>query len=157
MTDKFNTMKRSDIMSKVKSENTTPELIVRKLLFSMGFRYRLHKKDLSGKPDIVMAKYKLVIFIHGCFWHGCPVCKHAQIRPVNNAEYWNKKLDRNKERDKNNVNELTNTGWNVLIIWECETKIKKRNVLINKIQEKIHSINEFNNKNLTGGVNNDAT
>jgi DNA mismatch endonuclease (patch repair protein) len=133
MADKFDKTKRSDIMTKVKGEDTTPELVVRKLLFSMGFRYRLHRKDLPGKPDIVMPKYKLVIFVHGCFWHGCPTCRHAQIRPVDNAEYWNKKLDRNKERDKKNLMELKNNGWNVLIIWECETKKKKIELLRNKI------------------------
>jgi DNA mismatch endonuclease (patch repair protein) len=127
-------------MTQVKSENTTPELVVRKLLFSMGYRYRLHRKNLPGKPDIVMPKYKLVVFIHGCFWHGCPVCRHAQIRPIDNAEYWNKKLDKNKERDDKNKMELETNGWNVLIIWECETKKKNREMLINKIQETINGI-----------------
>jgi DNA mismatch endonuclease (patch repair protein) len=133
MADKFDKTKRSEIMTKVKGENTTPELVVRKLLFSMGFRYRLHRKDLPGKPDIVMPKYKLVIFVHGCFWHGCPTCRHAQIRPADNAEYWNKKLDKNKERDSKNIMELKNNGWNVLVIWECETKKKKIDLLRNKI------------------------
>jgi DNA mismatch endonuclease (patch repair protein) len=138
--DKFDKTKRSSIMTQVKSENTTPELVVRKLLFSMGYRYRLHRKDLPGKPDIIMPKYKLVVFIHGCFWHGCPVCRHAQIRPIDNAGYWNKKLDRNKERDNKNKRELENNGWNVLIIWECETKKKNRETLINTIQETINRI-----------------
>jgi DNA mismatch endonuclease (patch repair protein) len=133
MADKFDKTKRSDIMARVKSKNTTPELIVRKLLFSMGYRYRLHRNDLPGKPDIVMLKYKLVIFIHGCFWHGCPICRHAKIRPVENSEYWNKKLDRNIERDKKNTNELINLGWKVFIIWECETRKNKIDILINKI------------------------
>jgi DNA mismatch endonuclease (patch repair protein) len=127
-------------MTQVKSENTTPELVVRKLLFSMGYRYRIHRKDLPGKPDVVIPKYKLVVFIHGCFWHGCPVCRHAQIRPVDNAEYWNKKLDKNKERDGKNKMELESNGWNVLIIWECETRKKNREMLINKIQETINGI-----------------
>jgi DNA mismatch endonuclease (patch repair protein) len=121
-------------MAKVHSEDTSPELIVRKLLWGMDFRYRLHRKDLPGKPDIVIPKYKTVIFVHGCFWHGCPTCKHAQIRPKNNADYWNKKLDKNIERDKKNESELKKLDWNVLIIWECETKKSKRDLLINKIQ-----------------------
>jgi DNA mismatch endonuclease (patch repair protein) len=140
MADKFNKAQRSSIMAKVKGENTTPEIIVRKLLFSMGYRYRLHRKDLPGKPDIVLPKYKLVIFVHGCFWHGCPVCKHAQIRPKDNSDYWNRKLDKNKERDKKNEKELKNLGWDVVIIWECETKKKK----LNNLTDKISSI--FNNR-----------
>jgi DNA mismatch endonuclease (patch repair protein) len=87
MADKFNKEKRSSIMAKVKGEDIVPELIVRKLLFSMGYRYRFHRQDLPGKPDIVLPKYKLVIFVHDCFWHGCPTCKHAQIRPKENSEY----------------------------------------------------------------------
>jgi DNA mismatch endonuclease (patch repair protein) len=120
-------------MTQVKGENTTPELIVRKLLFGMGFRYRLHKKDLPGKPDIVMSKYKIIIFVHGCFWHGCPTCRHAKIRPIDNAKYWNKKLDRNKERDKENTLKLEQLGYKVCVIWECETKKKKIELLKNKI------------------------
>jgi DNA mismatch endonuclease (patch repair protein) len=133
MADKFDKVKRSDIMTKVKGENTKPEIVIRKLLFSMGYRYRLYRKDLPGKPDIVLPKYKYVIFVHGCFWHGCPICKHAQIRPINNAEYWNKKLDRNIERDKNNKKELIKLGWKVFVIWECEIKKSKIDKLIKKI------------------------
>lgn len=126
MSDKFTKEQRSSIMSKVRSSDTTPEIKVRKLLHSMGYRFRLHRCDLPGKPDIVLPKYKTVIFVNGCFWHGCPNCRHAQIRPETNAEYWNKKLDRNMQRDRENYAALEALGWQVLVIWECETK--KRNL-----------------------------
>ena len=122
MPDMFDQQKRSEIMAKVRSANTTPEIRVRKLLHSMGYRFRLHRRDLPGNPDIVLPKYKTVIFVHGCFWHGCPTCRHARIRPVANAEYWNKKLDCTMERDKNNVAALEQLGWQVMVIWECESK-----------------------------------
>ena len=127
MADTFDAQKRSEIMSKVHGKNTTPELKVRKILFSLGFRYRLHRDDLPGKPDIVMPKYNVVIFVNGCFWHGCPNCKHAQIRPKNNADYWNKKLDRNIQRDRINYEKLKELGWRVLVIWECTIKKMTKN------------------------------
>jgi len=135
MADLFDQKKRSQIMSKVHSSNTTPEIRVRKLLHNMGYRFRLNRIDLPGKPDIVLPKYKTVIFVHGCFWHGCPLCKHAQIRPKTNTEYWNKKLDLNKERDKENISTLQSLGWNVLIVWECETKKKRLPALKKKLEE----------------------
>ena len=122
MTDKFSKEQRSSIMAKVHSSNTTPEIKVRKLLHSMGFRFRLHRRDLPGKPDIVLPKYQTVIFVNGCFWHGCPICRHAQVRPKANSNYWNQKLDRNMQRDKETYAALEKLGWNVLIVWECETK-----------------------------------
>ena len=118
----FDPKKRSEIMAKVHSANTAPEIRVRKLLHSMGYRFRLHRRDLPGNPDIVLPKYKTVIFVHGCFWHGCPTCRHASIRPVTNAEYWERKLNRTLERDKNNVAALEHMGWRVVIVWECETR-----------------------------------
>lgn len=122
MADKFSKEQRSSIMAKVHSSNTTPEIKVRKLLHSMGYRFRLHRHDLPGKPDIVLPKYRTVIFVNGCFWHGCPICRHAQIRPKANSDYWNKKLDRNMQRDKETYASLKELGWNVLVVWECETK-----------------------------------
>jgi len=124
MADKFSKEKRSSIMAKVHSANTSPEITVRKLLHSMGYRFRLHLVDLPGTPDIVSPKYKTAIFVHGCFWHGCPSCRRARIRPKANSNYWNKKLDRNMQRDKENQASLELLGWHTLIIWECETKKK---------------------------------
>jgi len=133
MADMFNQQKRSEIMSKVHSANTTPEIRVRRLLHRSGYRFRLHRQDLPGKPDIVLPKYKTVIFVHGCFWHGCPTCRHARVRPQANAEYWNKKLDRNLTRDKENQVRLEELGWRVLVIWECETRKRREDDLIEKL------------------------
>lgn len=133
MTDIFDKKTRSEIMAKVHSANTTPEIKVRKILHRLGYRFRLHANDLPGKPDIVLPKYKTVIFVNGCFWHGCPTCKHAQIQPRTNDEYWRKKLDRNIERDKENIAALQEQGWKALTIWECETKKKNTDALIQKL------------------------
>jgi len=137
MPDIFDPQKRSEIMAKVHSANTTPEICVRKLLHSMGYRFRLHRRDLPGNPDIVLPKYKTVIFVHGCFWHGCPTCRHAKIRPVANAEYWEKKLNRTMERDKYNLVVLEQIGWRVMVIWECETRKKNLTVLRENIKSKL--------------------
>jgi DNA mismatch endonuclease (patch repair protein) len=134
MVDMFTPEKRREIMSRVRSFNTTPEIYVRKMLYSMGYRFRLQRSDLPGKPDIVLPKYKTVIFVHGCFWHGCPTCRHAKIRPVNNAEYWDKKLSRTLERDKRNTLALEQMGWQVFVIWECETKKHTQDYLTTKIK-----------------------
>lgn len=136
MSDVFNPAKRSEIMSKVHSANTAPEIRIRKLLHSMGYRFRINRKDLPGKPDIVLPKYKTLIFVHGCFWHGCPTCKHAQIRPKSNSDYWAKKLDRTLERDQKNIDLLEKIGWKVIVIWECE--IKQKN--LEQIKAKIESL-----------------
>lgn len=135
MADIFTDKKRSTIMSKVHSKNTAPEIYVRKLLFSMGYRFRLHRKDLPGNPDSVLAKYSTAIFVNGCFWHGCPICRHAQIRPSTNSDYWNRKLDRTLQRDKENLSKLKEMGWTPLVIWECETKKKNRPAWIEKITD----------------------
>ena len=134
MPDMFDQKKRSEIMAKVHSTNTTPEIRVRKLLHSMGYRFRLHRKDLPGNPDIVLPKYKMVIFVHGCFWHGCTTCRHASIRPVTNVEYWEKKLNHTIERDKSSITALEQMGWQVLIIWECETVRKRKYELQQKLE-----------------------
>jgi len=105
-------------MSSVKNKNTKPERFVRSLLHAGGLRFRLHKKDLPGSPDIVLPKFNTVIFVHGCFWHGHDCSKGR--RPETNTDFWNEKLDRNLQRDKINYEALKNLGWNVKIIWECE-------------------------------------
>jgi DNA mismatch endonuclease (patch repair protein) len=125
-------MERSEIMRRVRSTDTTPELIVRKLAYSLGFRYRLHKKELPGKPDLVFSGKRKVIFVHGCFWHGHK-CKRGNRLPKKNREYWTKKISTNMKRDKNQVEELNKAGWSVLTIWECETN--DQDSLMHKIIE----------------------
>ena len=112
---------RHKLMSLIKGKNTHPELVVRKLLFHLGYRFRLHRKDLPGKPDIVLPKYKTVIEIRGCFWHCHENCPNGHI-PSTNKEYWESKLKNNVLRDKINEYKLNKLGWKVVIIWECETK-----------------------------------
>jgi DNA mismatch endonuclease (patch repair protein) len=113
--------KRSWNMSRIHSKNTGPEMVFRKLIHRAGFRYRLYVKILPGKPDLVLKKYKTVVFIHGCFWHKHENCRRGN-KPKSNNEYWDAKLARNVERDAENVRLLESEGWHVLIIWECELK-----------------------------------
>ena len=119
MADVFSPAQRSWIMSRVKGENTKPEIIVRSLVHALGFRFRLHRKDLPGKPDLVLPRHKKVIFVHGCFWHGHADCSRSK-RPSSNEEFWREKLDKNIERDKATVNALKELGWDVLTVWTCE-------------------------------------
>lgn len=121
MPDKFTSQERSRIMSRVKGKNTKPEKVVRSLLHLMGYRFRLHRKDLPGKPDIVLPKHRKVVFVHGCFWHGHENCRRA-ARPQANADFWNKKIDSNIARDANTQVELEKLGWQFLVIWQCEMK-----------------------------------
>ena len=109
------------MMSKIRSKNTKPEIALRKALFEKGFRYRINDKNLPGKPDIVLPKYKTVIFVHGCFWHEHEGCKRAHL-PKSNVDYWKNKICTNKERDKKNESLLLTLGWKVIIVWECEIK-----------------------------------
>ena len=135
MPDQFDSKERSEIMAKVHSTGTTPEIHVRNILEEMGYNISLDNKNLPGKPDIFLPDQNTVIFVNGCFWHGCPTCRHAKIRPAQNAEYWNKKLDRTLERDKENIKKLKELGYKVLIIWECETRKKKIDLLRDKITD----------------------
>lgn len=122
-------------MSHVKGKNTKPEILVRRFLFANGIRFRLHRKDLPGKPDIVLSKYKTVIFINGCFWHGHPGCKYATI-PETNHDFWSNKISGNMERDNITCSALEKLGWRVIIIWQCELKPKtKDRTLQNLITE----------------------
>lgn len=122
--------KRSWNMSRIRNKNTKPEMIVRSLLHRMGYRFRLHKKCLPGRPDIVLPKHKTIIFVHGCFWHRHENCKYA-YNPKSRIEFWREKFVENINRDKKVQNELRELGWNVEIIWECETK--NLDLLENKI------------------------
>ncbi len=121
MSDTFSPDKRSWIMRQVKSKNTSPELRVRSLLHGMGYRFRLHRRDLPGAPDIVFPGRKKAIFVHGCFWHGHS-CPRGSRLPKSNAEYWKKKIARNKERDQRHIEDLFDLGWETLVVWECEVK-----------------------------------
>jgi len=121
MTDVFTREQRSKVMAAVKGRNTTPELKVRRLLHALGARFRLHRKDLPGAPDIVLPARKLTIFVHGCFWHGHDCARGARA-PKQNADYWLAKIDRNRARDAANTAALTDAGWRVETIWECEMK-----------------------------------
>jgi len=118
MSDIYSKSKRSEIMSHISGKETKPEILVRKYLFSQGFRFRKNVKDLPGKPDIVLPKYKTIILIHGCFWHG-HTCKRGTI-PTTNVEFWKTKIEGNVERDKRNVEELKKLGWSVVTVWQCE-------------------------------------
>lgn len=121
MQEKDSTKSRSEVMAAVKSKSTAPEIKLRRFLHSKGFRYRLHKEGLPGKPDMVFAKYKLALFVHGCFWHRHPDCRYAS-KPATNQAYWDRKFSRNVVRDARQQQELLEYGWRVLIIWECGTK-----------------------------------
>ncbi len=125
---------RSYNMSRIKGKNTKPELKVRKYLHAQGFRYNLHGKykgsTLPGKPDIVLPKYKTVIFMHGCFWHAHKDCKYFKL-PKTNAQFWKDKIYGNKARDEKHQHELKEMGWKVIVIWECE--LKKGNISIERI------------------------
>ena len=117
-------MKRSAIMRRVKSKDTGPELLVRKLTHSLGYRYRLHDQSLPGKPDMVFKSRKKVVFINGCFWHGHK-CKRGNRIPIRNREYWKRKIQMNVDRDKRSHKLLLSSGWSVLVVWECKTKDKR--------------------------------
>lgn len=108
-------------MSGIKGKNTKPELLLRSALHKLGFRFRIQRKDLPGKPDIVLPKYKTIIFVHGCFWHRHPGCKYAYT-PKSNIEFWTNKLEGNVIRDRLTEKALEEMGWRILIVWECEVK-----------------------------------
>ncbi|MFM9904436.1 MAG: very short patch repair endonuclease [Pyrinomonadaceae bacterium] len=119
MTDKLVKNRRSANMSKIKSKDTKPELKVRKALHRLGYRFRLHRKDITGRPDIVLPKYKAAIFVNGCFWHRHNGCREAS-KPKSNSEYWEAKLNKNVERDTRNYILLSERNRNVIVFWECE-------------------------------------
>lgn len=132
MVDHITPEHRSENMSRIKSANTKPEIVVRSLLHRLGFRFRKNVKSLAGKPDIVLKKHRAIIFVHGCFWHQHEGCKRSNI-PKSNQDYWKPKLERNVLRDAEHEAELRAKGWRVLKIWECE--IKDLKVLANKLKE----------------------
>lgn len=125
MADIYSKEKRSYLMSLIRSQNTKPEIMVRKYLFSKGFRFRVNVKKLPGTPDIVLPKYRTVIFIHGCFWHGHGTCKIAHL-PKTRTEWWEKKINRNIERDNSIRRKLKEMGWRTMVVWECQLVPKQR-------------------------------
>lgn len=124
-------------MSQIKSKNTKPEVMVRKFLFSKGFRFRIHVKHLPGKPDIVLPKYETVIFIHGCFWHGHEGCKYYVI-PKTRTKWWVNKIKNNSQKDSENFTRLKEAGWKVITIFECELKSKTMDQTLNKLVDELH-------------------
>lgn len=138
MSDVHSTEVRSYNMSRIRSKDTKPEETVRKYLFSRGLRYRKNDKRYPGHPDIVLPRFKTIIFVHGCFWHMHPGCKYA-VMPSSNTEFWQKKLIGNRNRDDQVVKQLESDGWNVLIIWECELKKDKRDETLEHLYHQIVS------------------
>jgi DNA mismatch endonuclease (patch repair protein) len=127
---------RSYNMSQIQAKDTKPEMIVRKFLHANGFRYRLHVKDLPGKPDLVLPKYNSVIFVHGCFWHAHEDCKYFTI-PETRTEWWKEKLFGNKERDEKRIRELEEMGWNVILVWGCELKPQKKEERLKRLIDQL--------------------
>ena len=119
-------------MSRISGKNTKPEITIRKIAHSLGYRFRLHKKELPGKPDIVFPKYKKVIFVNGCFWHGHRNCNRSKL-PVTNKKFWKEKIENNKNKDKSNYIRLKRLGWDYLVIWQCGIKNKNLENLKRKI------------------------
>lgn len=125
MVDIVDSATRSRMMSNIKGRNTKPELLIRSLLHEQGFRFRIHRKDLPGKPDIVLPKYKAIIFIHGCFWHGHQNCRLFKL-PASRTEFWEAKISKNQENDLKAKELLLNSGWRICTIWECAVRRSKK-------------------------------
>jgi DNA mismatch endonuclease, patch repair protein len=138
MADVHDKQTRSYNMSQIKATDTKPELLVRKFLHANGFRYSLHKKTLPGKPDIVLTRYKTVIFINGCFWHGHAKCKYFKV-PQTRTQWWLNKIDHNKANDTNAIKALQKEDWKVITIWECQLKKNKMAATLSRLVQKITS------------------
>ncbi|MCQ2129567.1 MAG: very short patch repair endonuclease [Bacteroidaceae bacterium] len=139
MTDHHTPEQRHKNMAAIRAKNTKPEIIVRKYLWSHGFRYRLNHPRLPGKPDIVMRKYRICIFINGCFWHGHEGCKYF-VMPKSRTDFWQAKITRNQERDKEVKKQLAKMGWHSMTIWECELKTTKRDATLESLQYTLNKI-----------------
>lgn len=129
---------RSFNMSRIKGKGTNPELIVRRYLFSRRFRYRLNKKDLPGKPDVVLAKFNTVVMINGCFWHGHANCRYAHL-PKTRTDWWEAKINKTKITDDNAIQSLLTMGWNVIILWECALKKRTKETALARLEEIINN------------------
>jgi DNA mismatch endonuclease (patch repair protein) len=138
MSDRHTPEQRRFNMQQIKGTNTKPEILLRKLLFSKGFRYRINNKNLPGKPDIVLKKYNTVIFVNGCFWHGHENCRYYVI-PKTRTEFWTDKINGNKKRDKKNIELLIQMGWKVITVWECELKKDKVDQTVEQLIHELHN------------------
>lgn len=136
MADVHDKETRSFNMSRIRGKDTKPEILVRRFLFSKGFRYRLHDKRFPGKPDMVLPKYKTLIFVHGCFWHGHEGCKYAVI-PKTRTEWWKNKIEQTKVKDEENISTLKSMGWEVIEVWECELKKNKKEKTLESLVARI--------------------
>ncbi|MER2997389.1 very short patch repair endonuclease [Pontibacter populi] len=141
MSDVHSKETRSYNMSRIMGADTKPEMLVRRYLFSKGFRYKLHHKGLPGKPDLVFPKYKTALFINGCFWHCHEGCKYFKM-PKSRVEFWSNKLEKNRVRDSLVKEQLSQLGWNVFVIWECELKKDKREQTLSNVEEYLKN-NEY--------------
>jgi DNA mismatch endonuclease (patch repair protein) len=137
--DKMTPQQRHYAMASVRSKNTKPEILVRKYLWSHGFRYRLNNPRLPGHPDLVLRKYRTCVFVNGCFWHGHDNCKYFHL-PKTNIDYWSKKIERNKERDREEQKQLAKMGWHCITVWECELKPKVRDKTLESLAFTINHI-----------------
>lgn len=138
MPDSFTPAERSRVMRAVKSGNTTPELVVRRLVHRLGYRFRLHRRDLAGSPDLVFPRLGKAIFVHGCFWHRHS-CDAGRSTPASRVDYWQAKFMRNVERDKQNLRRLRRQGWSVLVVWECQTSGARGEALAKRITKFLKS------------------
>ena len=139
MADRMTKEQRHRCMSRIRSKNTKPVILVRHYLFAHGFRYRVNVKRLPGTPDIVLRKYRTVIFINGCFWHGHEGCK-LFVMPKTNTDFWRKKIERNQERDMEERIQLRMMGWHVIVLWECELKPKTKDATLESLVQTLHHI-----------------
>ena len=139
MTDTVSSAKRSEMMAGIKGKDTRPEIFLRRILHREGLRFRLHRKDLPGKPDIVLPRYKTAIFVNGCFWHGHENCKHFRL-PKSRTEFWEAKIRSNVERDERTWGQLYEAGWNVIVIWECSLPPKSKKFIQNEFSALIEKI-----------------
>lgn len=133
MVDVLTPEQRRRCMTAIRGKDTKPEMVVRRLIHAAGYRYRLHKKDMPGTPDLVFYRHRKVVFVHGCFWH-LHRCRYGQVVPKTNAEFWKKKREGNVARDKRVLRQLRVLGWDVLTIWECQTRPKRLLWLANRLE-----------------------
>jgi DNA mismatch endonuclease (patch repair protein) len=137
VTDHLTQKERSENMGRIRNKDTMPERVVRSLLHRMGYRFRLHKTDLPGNPDLVLPRYRTVVMVHGCYWHRHTDCPRGQSTPTTNKDFWKTKFDKNQCRDQWVEQALTALGWKVMVVWECETKPRNINVLEERLRREI--------------------